>query len=88
MLGVHDECDVRGVHGISDMALKTVILVVTILISNKYPKVSIIQIVAEPKLFVAVPAPAPTFKKFPLRRGLRLRLQLKLCGYGTCFHSF
>jgi hypothetical protein len=33
--------------------------------------------VAEPKLFVS--APAPTFKKLPLR--LLLQLRLKLCGY-------
>jgi hypothetical protein len=33
--------------------------------------------VAEPKLFVLAAAPAPTFKKFPLR----LWLRLELCGY-------
>jgi hypothetical protein len=45
--------------------------------------------VAEPKLFVSAPppAPSPTFKKFPLRLRRRLqlrlrsRLRLKLCGY-------
>ncbi len=31
--------------------------------------------VAELKLFVSAPAPAPTFKEFPLR------LRLELCGY-------
>ncbi len=33
--------------------------------------------VAEPKLFVSAPAPAPTFRKFPLRH----RLRIKLFGY-------
>jgi hypothetical protein len=36
---------------------------------------------AEPKLFVLAAAPAPTFKKFPLRLRSRLRLRLQLCGY-------
>ncbi len=38
--------------------------------------------IAEPKLFVSASAPAPTFKKCPLRR------QLWLSFVGTCFHSF
>ncbi len=38
--------------------------------------------VVKPKLFVLAPALAPTFNKFPLW------LRLKLCGYGTRFHSF
>ncbi len=32
--------------------------------------------VAEPKLFDSAPAPAPTFKKFPLRLRSQLRLEL------------
>jgi hypothetical protein len=35
---------------------------------------SVLGRVAEPKLFDSAPAPAPTFKKFPLR------LRLELCG--------
>ncbi len=41
------------------------------------PYCCITSSVAEPKLFVLAPALAPTFKKFPLR----LLLRLKLCGY-------
>jgi hypothetical protein len=37
--------------------------------------------VVEPKLFVSAPAPAQTFKKFPLRLQHRIRLRLKLFGY-------
>ncbi len=55
--------------------------------SQRFPKVSSairldfwkllgLTSVAEPKLFVSSPSPARTFKKFPLRSRLQLRLEL------------
>jgi hypothetical protein len=46
------------------------------------PKYIHVSRVAEPKLFNSAPAPAQTFKKFPLRLPLqsRLRLRHELCG--------